>query len=214
MRIVVVEDHALVREGIKSILSAQADLKVVGDVGTVAGAVTMVQELAPDLVLMDFALPDGTGVDATRAILSARPGTSIVFLTMLEDDPSLFAAIRSGAKGYLLKTTPLPQFIEYVRGVARGEAAITAIMASRILAEFAHLPRPRDEVDDPLKQLTAREMEVLRALANGASNRDVATQLVVSESTVKSHVSNILNKLHLKNRRQAARYAQHHLHNG
>jgi len=207
MRIVLVDDHVLFREGLAGLLNSQPDLSVVGEAGSVPEAVALARKLQPDLVLLDLGLPPGSGLDAMRAILADRPETNIVFLTVHEEDDLLFAAIRGGAKGYLLKNTPVSKLLPYLRGVELGEAAITPLMARRILDEFSHSKRPCEPEDEP-GDLTPREAEVLRELSTGATNREIAERLVISERTVKNHVSNILSKLHLKNRREAARVAR------
>lgn len=210
MRILIVDDHVLFRDGLVSLLSAQPDFDVVGQAGSVSEAVAMARELGPDLVLMDFGLPDGTGLEATQAILADQPETSIVFLTVHEEDDRLFAAIRGGAKGYLLKNVPVARLLTYLRGVECGEAAISGAMTSRILSEFSRLEPPRNL--DPLEAgaLTLREVEVLQELARGATNREIADRLIIAENTVKNHVSNILEKLNLRNRREAASFALRH----
>jgi DNA-binding NarL/FixJ family response regulator len=206
MRILLVDDHVLFREGLVSLLNGQPDFRVVGQAGSVVEAKTMARQLCPDLILMDFGLPDGTGLDATQAILAEQPEIKIVFLTVHEEDDRLFAAIRSGAKGYLLKNVPVTKLLTFLRGTEQGEAAISAAMASRILAEFSRLESPRR---DRLAtgELTLRELEVLRELASGASNREIADRLVIAENTVKNHVRNVLAKLNLRNRREATSFA-------
>lgn len=210
MRVLIVDDHVLFREGLVSLLKAQPDITVLGEVGCVSEAVAMARELGPDLILMDFGLPDGTGLDATQAILAERPQTKIVFLTVHEQDDRLFAAIRSGAKGYLLKNVPVSKLLDYLRGVQDGEAAISPTMTSHILDEFARLGRALDSDPAELGELTPRELEVLRELATGATNQEIADRLVITDNTVKVHVRNILAKLNLPNRRAAADFAQRH----
>jgi DNA-binding NarL/FixJ family response regulator len=203
-----VDDHVLFREGLAGLINAQPDLKVVGEAGSVAESIAMARAVQPDLILMDFSLPDGTGLEATVAILAERPETEIVFLTFHEDDERLFAGIRAGARGYLLKNVSTAKLLAYVRGVKSGEAALTPQMTSRILDEFARLQtlsRPPTEVPS---ELTDRELDVLRELAVGASNREIAGRLFISENTVKNHVRSILSKLSLQNRREAARFAR------
>jgi DNA-binding NarL/FixJ family response regulator len=209
MRILLVDDHILFREGLVSLLNSQPDLEVVGQAGSVLEAINLARELQPDLVLMDFGLPDGTGLDATQVILADRSETKIVFLTVHEEDDRLFAAIRSGAKGYLLKNVPVAKLLAFLRGIERGEAAITPVLASRILEEFSRLGPPRGRERVETGELTARELEVLKELATGASNREIADHLVIAENTVKNHMRNILAKLNLRNRREAAHFAQH-----
>jgi DNA-binding NarL/FixJ family response regulator len=210
MRILIVDDHVLFREGLVSLLKAQPDITVVGEAGCVDEAIAMARELGPDLVLMDFGLPDGTGLDATQTILADQPEINIVFLTVHEQDDRLFAAIRSGAKGYLLKNVPVSKLLAYLRGVEYGEAAISGAMASRILDEFARLGPGRESGQAEVGELTSREIAILKELATGATNREIASRLFISENTVKNHVGNILAKLNLRNRREAASFAQRH----
>ena len=206
MRILLVDDHILFREGIASLLCGQPDLSVVGEAGSVPDAIKLARELQPDLVLLDLGLPPGSGLDAMRSILAERPETNIVMLTLHEQDELLFAAIRGGAKGYLLKNTPVSKLVSYLRGVELGEAAITPRLAGRIIEEFSR-SRPPRESGDGLGKLTPREAEVLQELTTGATNREIAGRLVLSEQTVKNYVRKILSKLHIKNRREAARFA-------
>jgi DNA-binding NarL/FixJ family response regulator len=208
MKILLVDDHVLVREGFESLLNSQSDFCVVGQAGSVGEAIVLARQLGPDLILMDFGLPDGTGLDATQAILAEQPEIKIVFLTVHEEDDRLFAAIRSGAKGYLLKNVPVAKLLMFLRRTEQGEAAISPDMASRILAEFSRLePRPRHDHRLETDELTLRELEVLKELASGASNREIADCLTIAENTVKSHVRNILTKLNLRNRREATAFA-------
>jgi len=209
MRILLVDDHALFREGVQGLLAAQPDLDVVGGASSVTEAIARARELRPDLILMDFGLPDGTGLDATMAILADLPQVKIVFLTFHDDDERLFAAIRAGAKGYLLKSVTSAELLAFLRGVGRGQAALTPVMTTRILDEFARQPRPPSHPQVVRDELTPREREVLAQLATGASNHDIARRLVISENTVKNHVRSILAKLNLPNRREAARRYQH-----
>jgi len=205
-----VDDHVLFREGLSSLLSAQPDLSIIGAAKSVNEAVQMARKLKPELILMDFSLPDGTGADAARSILSELPETKIVFLTVHEDDDRLFTAIRNGAKGYLLKNTPVDKLLSFLQGIERGEAAITPIMTSRVLEQFARL-EPRDKQPHIERtDLTTRELQVLRQLDTGATNQEIADRLFISERTVKNHVSRILSKLNLKNRYEAANYARNH----
>lgn len=210
MRILLVDDHVLFREGLSSLLDAQPNLDIVGAAKSVSEAVQLAAELRPDLILMDFTLPDGTGADATEAILAKQPDTKIIFLTVHEDDDRLFAAIRGGAKGYLLKNTPVDKLLTYLQGIERGEAAISLQMTSRILDHFSKMgpkqSRPRTQSAD----LTTRELQILKELDTGATNQEIADRLFISERTVKNHVSRILAKLNLKNRYEAANYARRH----
>jgi DNA-binding NarL/FixJ family response regulator len=208
MRVLLVDDHLLFRQGLVSLLKAQPDFDIVGEAGSVREAIQLAHDLRPDLVLMDFSLPDGTGLEATQNILTLLPKTKIVFLTVHEEDDSLFAAIRSGASGFLLKNTPIVQLVAYIRGVVAGEAAISPMMTGRILAEFSRLApgsSPEQQIDSGL---TERELEVLAELVAGATNQEIAQRLTISVNTVKNHVSNILSKLQLKNRRELVYYAR------
>jgi len=208
--VLLVDDHALFSEGLASLLASQPDFTVIGKAGSVQEAIAMARDLRPDLVLMDFTLPDGTGLEATSTILSERPETQIVFLTIHEEDDRLFSAIRSGAKGYLLKNVPVVTLLAYLRRLEQGEAAISGTMTSHILNELARTEPAHGPVSDDLSALTTRELDVLRELATGASNREIAKRLFISENTVKNHVSNVLSKLNLHNRRAAARFASQH----
>jgi DNA-binding NarL/FixJ family response regulator len=210
MRVLLVDDHVLFRQGVASLLAAQPELRVVGEAGSVSEAITMTRDLLPDLVLMDFSLPDGNGLDATQAILAERPETNIVFLTVHGDDEVLFAAIRSGAKGYLLKNVPVSKLLSFIQGLERGEAAISRTLTSRLLTEFSRLGSKPEPNSSRLDELTLREAEVLQELASGASNHEIADRLYITENTVKNHVHNILVKLEMKNRREVAHFARQH----
>jgi DNA-binding NarL/FixJ family response regulator len=207
MKIIVVDDHVLFREGLAAIVRSERDLEIVGQAGTVQEAIEMVRALKPDLVLMDFTLPDGTGADATKAILIEHPACKIVFLTMSEEDEHLFAAIRSGAKGYLLKNMHPSKLVSTLRSVQKGESALSRSMTLRLMEELARTKEP-PQAGDPT--LTRRELEVLRELASGLSNQEIAERLFISENTVKYHVHSILDKLDLSDRRDATLYAREH----
>ena len=209
-RILLVDDHVLFREGILSLLSSQPDLKVVGEAETVRDAVALARSLQPDLVLMDFSLPDGSGLEATQAILAERPDAKVVFLTVHDDDERLFGAIRAGATGYLFKNVRAAELLKSLRGVLRGEAGISPALARRILDEFSRLPAAPPPGAVESIELTARELEVVRELARGASNREIARRLVISENTVKNHVRNVLGKLQVRSRRDIVSYARSH----
>lgn len=207
MKIIIVDDHVLFREGLAAIIRSESDIQVVGQAGTVAEAIQLVTTLRPDLVLMDFSLPDGTGAEATRAILKEYPQCKIVFLTMSEEDENLFSAIRSGAKGYLLKNMRPAKLVSTLRSVEQGESALSRSMTMRLMEELART-RETPPAGDPT--LTRRELEVLRELAAGWSNQEIAERLFISENTVKYHVHSILDKLNLSDRRDAALYAKEH----
>lgn len=208
MKILLVDDHILFREGLASLLSTQVDMQVVGGANNVEESIEQARELGPDLILMDFGLPDGTGLEATKAILAERPETKIVFLTVHEDDKRLFAAIRTGAKGYLPKSVPVAKLLNYLRGVEEGDPAITPAMTGRVLNRLAQTEPRAPQTHTAVANLTDREKQVLKELASGASNREIALRLVISEQTVKNHVSHVLAKLGLKSRHEAAEIAR------
>ena len=207
IRLVVVDDHILFREGLAAIIRSGSDIEVVGQAGSVREAVEVVRSLSPDMVLMDFGLPDGTGAEATRAILKEQPECKIVFITMSEEDDDLFAAIRSGAKGYLLKNMHPQKLVAALRSVQDGESALSRSMTMRVMEELSHTTRPEYPAEITL---TRREIDVLRAIAAGYSNMEIANRLFITENTVKYHVHSILEKLNLSDRKEAAAYARQH----
>ena len=207
IRLVIVDDHVMLRDGIVSILNEQPDFEVVGQAGSVAAALEAVQAYRPDLVLMDYGLPDGTGLEATREILALNPQTNIVLLTVHEEDDLLFEAVRSGAAGYLLKNISAKDMLARLRGLSQGEVAMEPSESRRILSEFARTP-PRSAADQQQTvPLTDRELEVLRLIVMGASNQEIGAQLHISVHTVKNHVHHILDKLQVSNRHEAAKVA-------
>ena len=210
IHLLLVDDHVLFREGLVSLIDAQPDLVVVGQAGSVREAYNLTRQLRPDIVLMDYSLPDGNGLEATEVILGELPNTKIVFLTVREDDETLFATIRAGAIGYLYKNTRAAELLSRLRAVARGEAGISPAIARRILEEFSHTPATVKAEGRLDPELTAREIEIVREIAQGASNREIAQRLVISEFTVKNHVRNVLAKLQLGSRRDVADYARKH----
>jgi DNA-binding NarL/FixJ family response regulator len=207
IRLLIVEDHVIMREGLVSLLISQPDFEVVGEAGDVAEAISLSHELKPDLILMDFGLPDGTGLDATRAILTENPGINIVFLTVHEADDDLFAAIRFGAKGYLLKNIAVAKMVEALRGMARGEAPLSREMTGRVLQEFSRTRTPAEEEVESVNLLTPRELDVLAEICSGLSNKEIGDKLFISANTVKNHIHNMLEKLGLANRFELADYA-------
>lgn len=208
MRVLIVDDHILFREGLVGLLRAQPDIEVVGECGSVHDAIAHTLALKPDIVLMDFSLPDGNGLEATHAILSDLPETKIIFLTVHDDDERMISAIRSGARGYLLKNLSVTKLLASLRALERGEAAISRTMMARVLEEFAHSTPPPAIEASPLVGLTSREIEVLQELADSITNQEIATRLYISENTVKNHIHNILEKLKLSNRREAIEFAR------
>jgi DNA-binding NarL/FixJ family response regulator len=202
MRILLVEDHILFQESLGRLLDAQADITVVGGATSVFDAIAKARQFKPDVILMDFTLPDGTGVEATQAILAEQPTIRVVFLTIHEEDEMIFDAIRHGAVGYLPKNVTSTRLLSYLRGLEKGEVAIQPEFTARILKEFAHLS-PRDNVNgESSLKLTTRQRDILRELKTGATNRQIAARLVISEQTVKNHVSRILKKLNVKSRHE------------
>ena len=202
MRILLVEDHLLFQESLGRTLDVQADMTVVGGAGSVQEAVEKARQFKPDVILMDFTLPDGTGVDAARAILAEKPNTKIVFLTIHEDDEKIFEAIRHGAHGFLLKNVTSSQLLDYLRNLERGELAINPEITKRIIKEFAQMSPREDLAAEAVSKLTPRQREILKELKTGATNRQIATRLVISEQTVKNHVSRVLKKLNIKSRHE------------
>lgn len=206
MKILLVDDHVLFREGLASIIRSEPDIEIAGLAGTVREAVEMAGRLKPDIILMDFTLTDGSGADATLLILAAQPDSRIIFLTMSEEDEDLFAAIRSGAKGYLLKDMHPSKLVTAIRSVYKGESALSRSMTLRLMNELSHTRKADNFQASPT--LTRRELDVLRAIATGKTNHEIGDELFLSENTVKYHVHSILEKLHLKDRREAVGYAR------
>jgi NarL family two-component system response regulator LiaR len=202
--ILLVDDHSLVREGARAFLEAQPDFIVVGSVGSGGEAVLVAADLAPDVVLMDLVMPGMDGIEATRRLKLRSPRSQVIVLTSYHDDEHIFPAIRAGALSYLLKDVLLPELADAVRKAAVGEPVMHPHVAARIAQELESLP-----VTDGAQyaQLSEREREVLHLIAEGFPNSEIARRLVISEKTVKSHVSNILSKLHLLDRTQAAVFA-------
>lgn len=207
IRIVIVDDHVILRDGLVSILDGQPDFEVVGEAGSVADALEIVRASKPDLVLMDYGLPDGTGLEATREILASYPQTNVVLLTVHEEDDLLFDAVRSGAKGYLLKNISSKEMLAKLRGLSQGDAAISPAQISRILSEFARTASPQPADQEETTPLTDRELEVLRLIVMGVSNQEIGARLHISVHTVKNHMHNILDKLKVGSRREAAEVA-------
>ena len=202
--VLVVDDHAVVRRGVRGYLETQADIAVVGEAASGEEAVRLAADLVPDVVLMDLVMPEMDGVEATRQIRRASPRTQVVVLTSYHEDVHIFPAIKAGALSYLLKDVGPEELAAAVRAAACGEAVVHPRVATRLMQE---LRGARRDVPSPFAELTDRELEVLRLIAEGLSNADIAERLVISEKTVKGYVSNILSKLHLADRTQAAVYA-------
>ena len=207
--VVIIDDHILFREGLASLLNNQLDFCVIGEAGTVRTAYKKLQEVDPDIVLLDIGLPDGDGLEALKVILQLRPNSKVVMLTIHEDNELLFNAVRAGAKGYLLKDTPISHLLASLRAVERGEAALSRDMMGRILNELNHLEAANNDHQESWNSLTARELDVLVLLGKGSSNVQIAESLFISVNTVKVHIHNILEKLTLQNRHEAGQFARH-----
>ncbi len=207
IRVLLVDDHILFRKGIANLLSAQPDMEVVGEAGDGREALQKARELMPDLILMDIVMTGMSGREATKFIKEEMPYVKIVMLTVSERDSDLFEAIRGGADGYLLKDLEPAELYRMCRGVFRGEAPLSPLMAAKILREFSSLADVRGDAVGPAGKLTPREIEVLELVVQGGTNKEIGESLCLAENTVKNHLRNILAKLHLRNRAQAAAYA-------
>lgn len=202
--VLLVDDHRLVRQGVRAFLETQPDITVIDEAESGERAAAMAAQYAPDIVLMDLIMPGMDGVEATRQVKRASPRTQVIVLTSHHQDEHIFPAIRAGALSYLLKDIGPAELADAVRKAAAGEATLHPRVAARVVQE---LHGARGETVNPFTELSEREMETLKLIAEGLSNSDIAGRLTISEKTVKSHVSNILSKLHLADRTQAAVYA-------
>ena len=202
--VLIIDDHPLVREGVRNFLQRQRDITVVGEAGSGQEGLRLASDLAPDVVLMDLVMPEMDGVETTRRLKQISPSTQVIVLTSFDDDEHILPAIRAGALSYILKDVSTAALAEAVRKAARGEVTMTPLVAARVMQELRQGGQPATQVGADLSE---REIEVLRLIAEGCSNTEIAERLVISEHTVKRHVSNILSKLHLADRTQAAVYA-------
>ena len=208
LRVMVVDDHALFRRGLEMVLSDEPDIEIVGEASDGQEAIDRAQEVMPDIVLMDVRMPKRSGIEATAQIKDLLPHVKILMLTISDEEADLYDAIKAGASGYLLKEIPIEEVADAIRSVWAGQSRISPSMASKLLTEFAAISKASDEGPKvPTPRLTDREMEVLRLVAQGLNNRDIAKQLFISENTVKNHIRNILEKLHLHSRMEAVVYA-------
>jgi DNA-binding NarL/FixJ family response regulator len=202
IRLLIVDDQALFREGLRTLLSVQPGMEVVGEAGNGEEALRRSADLQPDVVLMDLQMPVLDGAAATRRLKAQQPSARVIVLTTFDDDENVFEGLRAGAVGYLLKDTPSSKLVEAIRLAARGESFLEPSVAAKVVSEFARLsPRPAEALAEPLSE---REIEVLRLVARGESNREIAAELVIAEGTVKNHLTNILAKLNVSDRTEAA----------
>ncbi len=205
IRLLLVDDQSLFREGLRTLLSVWPDLAVVGEASNGQEAIEQAQLLRPDVVLMDLRMPVLDGVAATQRIRQAVPDSQVIVLTTFDDDEYVFEGLRAGAVGYLLKDVLSTKLVEAIRSAARGETFLQPSVAAKVVAEFTRLSQSAETRPQPLVEpLSNREMEILEILATGASNKEIAAQLFIAEGTVKNHVTNILGKLGVRDRTQAA----------
>ncbi len=208
IRVLVVDDHALFRRGLQMVLEQEPDIEVVGEASDGAEAVEKAADTLPDIVLMDVRMPKRGGIDACTAIHETVPSAKIIMLTISDEEADLYDAIKAGAMGYLLKEISIEEVASAIRAVRGGQSLISPSMASKLLTEFASMIKKADDRQQvPTPRLTDREMEVLKLVAKGLNNRDIAKELFISENTVKNHIRNILEKLQLHSRMEAVVYA-------
>ncbi|MBO0783884.1 MAG: response regulator transcription factor [Ktedonobacteraceae bacterium] len=202
--VMIVDDHAIVRQGVRGYLALQPDVEVIGDAESGEAAVSLAAELVPDIMLVDLIMPGMDGIEVTRRVKLLSPHTQIIVLTSYHEDEHIFPALRAGALSYVLKDIDPDELVAVIRKAARGESVLHPRVAARVVQEIRG---DRRETPNPFLELSERELEVLRLIANGASNATIARKLYISEKTVKGHVSNILSKLHMVDRTQAAVFA-------
>ena len=208
LKVLVVDDHALFRRGLQMVLKGEDDLEVVGEAADGNEAVQKAQETMPDVILMDVRMPHRSGIEATQQIKDLLPHVKILMLTISDEEADLYEAIKAGASGYLLKEVSIDEVAEAIRSVSSGQSRLSPSMAAKLLQEFAAMSKRAAESRHlPAPRLTDREMDVLRLVAQGLNNRDIAKELFISENTVKNHIRNILEKLHLHSRMEAVVYA-------
>ena len=207
IRVLLVDDHTLFRKGLASLIEPLEDMAVVGEASDGQEALDKARKLMPDLVLMDIHMPGWHGLKATQLIKEEMPYVKIIMLTVSDEDENIFEAIKQGAAGYLLKDIKPEKLFKLIRGVYKGEAPVSRLAAAKILDEFARLAQETIPAPSSGESLTRREREVLQLVAQGCTNKEIASQLFIAESTVKNHLRNILAKLHLQNRVQAVTYA-------
>ena len=202
--ILIADDHTLFRRGIRKMLEDEEDLAVVGEAANGAEALQLVHEHVPDVVLMDIQMPEMDGIEVTRILYREMPHLGIVFITMYEDDEFVFRGLQAGGRGYILKDADPDTMLRAIRAVAKGESLLGPTIALKVMRQFSGMEKANEVVVD---KLTPREVEVLKQIAEGLSNREIGLRLSISEKTVKNHINNILSKLHLYDRTQATLYA-------
>jgi two-component system NarL family response regulator len=208
LRVLIVDDHALFRRGLQMVLAQEPDIEVVGEASDGSEAVEKAKTLKPDIVLMDVRMPRRSGIEATGDIRDMLPGAKILMLTISDEEADLYESIKAGASGYLLKEISIEEVADAIRSVMAGQSRISPSMASKLLSEFAAISqRAGDRRELAAAKLTDREMQVLKLVAQGLNNKDIAERLFISENTVKNHIRNILDKLHLHSRMEAVVYA-------
>ncbi len=209
IKVLVVDDHTLFRRGLTSVLANQETLEVVGEAVDGLGAIEKAEEIAPDVILMDLNMPHCNGLEATQALQAKMPQINILVLTVSDNEADLFAAMKFGAKGYILKNTEPEELIHAIFHIAQGGVIVSPLMATKLLAEFKDqgTGTARDAIRETEATISPREGEVLQLVAQGATNKEIADALFISDNTVKTHLRNIMEKLHLANRSQAAAYA-------
>ncbi len=207
MRILLVDDHVLFRKGVAALLDGRRDIQVVGEAGDGIEAIQAARDTLPDVILMDIEMPRCNGLEATRSIKREMPHVKIVILTVSDDDYNLFEAIKIGAQGYLLKDLEPYQLYDLLDSISRGEAPLSGVVAAKILKEFSRPGQDPAQETALIDELTPREIDILELVVEGKTNKKIANSLSISENTVKIHLRNILEKLHLQNRIQAAVYA-------
>ena len=211
IRIVIVDDHPLVREGLRKVLELDQDLLVVDEAGDGQGAINMTRSLRPNVVLMDINMPGTNGIEATRVIKRELPSIGVIALTIHDEEEYVLELVRAGVSGYVLKDIPPSKLIETIKTVARGHSVIDSSITNKVLGEINRLSRHR-RVREDWETLTDREMDVLKLMAQGCSNKEIAKKLTISEKTVKNHITNIFRKLQVDDRTQAVLFAiKHHL---
>jgi DNA-binding NarL/FixJ family response regulator len=204
VNILIVDDHTLFRTGIRKMLEAESDMRVVGEAATGREALEQSRQLMPDVILMDVKMPDMDGIEATRRLCREMPHVGVIFCTMFEDDEFVFAGLQAGGRGYILKDADPETMLRAIRAVAHGESLLGSTIAQKVMRQFSAVPdRQMALVDD----LTPRELEVLTLIAEGLPNKEIAQELTISEKTVKNHINNIFSKLHVYDRSQAMLYA-------